>query len=123
MEIVADNGPNDAGSSRSVAIAHEPLAIGDQGSGAECWTVSLWASPCTSEGTEVCVEFGLTQASAIRQGARWVGNRLETSLSSNVVGDLSLEVRIIVLDEPINESLEGQSSISSPVIIVCDTCK
>ena len=75
-------------------------------------------TPATGVGAQVDIELGFTQARAIREGSRGVGDTLKLGLGCNVLLDALLEPSVVLVHEPVDNILEDKSSISSPGVKV-----
>ena len=71
VEVELNDRPESLMNMGCVAIYNEPVGVGDNGCGAESWTIALRASPCTRECGFVDVEFRFPKA-ASGDGATWI---------------------------------------------------
>lgn len=83
-QIVASDGPYHVRGSGLVAVVHQPVCIRKQGCGTKGRPVSLRAAPGVCKGSEIRVEFGLTQSTAVRQTTGRVGDCLKSALANNI---------------------------------------
>ena len=61
--------PHDVMCRGVVPVLQQPLSVGYQGYSSQRWSVSLWPTPGPSECSQIDVELGLSQPSAVVQNA------------------------------------------------------
>ena len=78
----------------------------------------MGAAPSTGEGAQIDIELGLTEAGAIREASRRVGNRLELSLGVHILLNDGLESQVSIT-ENIHKGFESKRSVAGPGVVIC----
>ena len=143
VQVILDDGPEDARGSVSITVVDEPVGVSNQSNCPESRTVSLrpsWSSyqspvhmlenqrrekcmifrltPAVSEGAQIDVKFGLAQTGAIRERAGRVGHALQCSLGGNIVLDLRLQGGVVAVLKSVYQLLEDEGGVSCPGVEV-----